>query len=355
MKIFKNSHLSLYWKCQVIGWSVASLYWGYTGWSAPGFLFSLALLHFVSDLVIYILLTHLYRNVALKNGWHKLQLKDLVKIIVPAVIILGGCFMIITVGKIYLLRLYFNTGFSESFFHFLKYNGLAIFMAGIRLMSIWLLAYHLYHYAQREISITKENARLSLITKDAQLNNLSAQLNPHFFFNSLNNIKALVIENPKSARRAVDLLAELLRTSLYSRDIMLISLADELGLVNDYLELEKLRLEERLQQCLEIEDGVKMHLILRLSMQGLVENAIKHGIDKQKEGGLVKIKAGAKNGFIEISVRNPGTLDPVKMTNGLGLRNLSERIHLQYKGRGKFSIDQQEDGTVLATVLIPIE
>jgi len=62
-------------------------------------------------------------------------------------------------------------------------------------MSIWLLAYHLYQYAQREINITKENARLAIITREVQLNNLSAQLNPHFLFNSLNNIKALIIED----------------------------------------------------------------------------------------------------------------------------------------------------------------
>jgi LytS/YehU family sensor histidine kinase len=165
-----------------------------------------------------------------------------------------------------------------------------IFVAGVRLMSIWLLAYHLYQYEQREIRITKENARLAIITREAQLNNLSAQLNPHFLFNSLNNIKALVIENPESARRGIDLLSDILRTSLYSGDMMLTSINNEIELVKDYLELEKLRFEERLQFAIKVDDELLKIAILRLSVQTLVENAIKHGISKQKDGGLVSIR-----------------------------------------------------------------
>lgn len=128
-------------------------------------------------------------------------------------------------------------------------------------MSVWILAYHLYHYAQREISAVKENARLTIMTKEAQLNNLSAQLNPHFFFNSLNTIKFLVEEDPGAARRAIDLLSDLLRSSLYRKDDMLITLQQEIDLVKDYLELEKLRYEERLQTTIKFLYGNKqIHL-----------------------------------------------------------------------------------------------
>jgi LytS/YehU family sensor histidine kinase len=320
MQPLKNIRLSLYWKCQLAGWSAASLYWGYSASFSPLFDFRVAVIYFISDLIVYIPLTHLYRNIALKQGWNMLPLKGLVRVLILAVAILGLAYL--------------------------------VFMAGIRLMSIWLLAYHLYHYAQREIMIAHENARLQVITKDAQLNNLSAQLNPHFFFNSLNNIKSLIIENPIAARRAVDLLADLLRNSLYKKDVMLIPLKDELSMVRDYLELEKLRFEERLQECIEVDDELGETLVLRLSIQTLVENAIKHGIDKQKEGGMLKIAVVRKGVFIEIRVQNPGTLDKNSSKQGLGLKNLEERVRLQFREHGRFEITAQDE-TVLTTLQIP--
>ena len=352
MKKLKNIHISLYWKCQLIGWFVASLYWQYTGNDGEGFLISLALLYFISDVFFYILLTHLYRNLALKNGWNKLSLNELAKRIIPAIAILGLAFMVITLGKIYVIQLFIFPNNIQPLKQFIQLYWLQILMAGIRLMSIWVLAYHLYHYAQREINIAKENARLTVMTKDAQLNNLSAQLNPHFFFNSINNIKALVIEDPMAARRAIDLLAELLRTSLYRSNLLLIPLKEEMGLVRDYLELEKLRLEERLQQCIEVDEHLGDNLIPRLSIQTLVENAIKHGINKQIDGGLIKVKVMQLREGIEITVRNPGKLDRAKSMEGVGLKNLKERINLQFKEKGKFYIEQK-NGEVLSTLIIP--
>jgi hypothetical protein len=265
--------LSLYWKCQLAGWSAASLYWAYTGWQGQGFLWSLAILYFVSDLALYILLTHAYRTIVLQQGWHRLPLQQLLPKIVFAALMLALVFMLTTLGKLYLLREWV-TGLAQSFPAFFQHNWLAVLMAGLRLMTIWVLAYHLYHYAQREIIIARENARLEVISKDAQLNNLSSQLNPHFFFNSLNNIKSLIIENPAAARRAVDLLAALLRSSLNDRDKLLVTLSEELDLVKDYLELEKLRLEERLQAQLSIDETLLNQQVPRLCIQTLVENAI---------------------------------------------------------------------------------
>jgi len=346
--------ISLYWKCQLIGWSVASLYWGYLGYISHNFKFFPGLLEFISDVATYILITHLYRNFALKHRWQLLNLNQLLKRLIPAVFILGLAYLVATLAKIYCFQVLVKPDFAQSFSLFVQLNWLGMLIAGIRLMSIWLLAYHLYQYAQREINITKENARLALITRDAQLNNLSAQLNPHFLFNSLNNIKALVIENPKSARRAIDLLSDLLRTALYGKDVLLIAIEEELGLVKDFLELEKLRMEERLQFDIETGDNVSKALVPRFSVQTLVENAIKHGIDQQKKGGLVSIKAILENGFVKIMVRNPGKvkIDPEK--EGLGLRNLTERINLQFKGKASFTITNDTDSSVLSTLIIPV-
>jgi len=349
----KKLSLTLYWKCQLIGWSVAALYWGYTGITSERFDPLLGLLLFITDVGFYILITHLYRNFALRHQWQLLGLNQLLPRIITSVIVLGLVFTLVTIVKIYFLKYWFIPGFQQPFAEFVQTNKQPIFVTGVRLMSIWLLAYHLYQYEQREIRIAKENARLAIITREAQLNNLSAQLNPHFLFNSLNNIKALVIENPESARRGIDLLSDILRTSLYSGDMMLTSVNNEIELVKDYLELEKLRFEERLQFAIKVDDELLKISILRLSIQTLVENAIKHGISKQKDGGLVSIQVEKFPEHICISVQNPGHLDIDESASGVGLKNLQERLELQYKGKATFTITGRMPGIVLATIMIP--
>lgn len=345
---------SLYWKCQITGWLVSCFYWAFTGVPSTGFNYLQVTFDFTGDFIICILLTHAYRNFALRKKWHKLSLKSLVPKIIPVIFLLGVTFMLLISIKLYIVRLYILPNFSQSFSEFFKFSRLTLFVTGIRLMSIWVLAYHLYHYAQREINIAKENSRLSVIAKEEQLNNLSAQLNPHFFFNSLNNIKFLVIENPESARRAIDLLSDLLRNALYNTGEKLISVKEEINLVKDYLELEKLRLEERLQISMIVEDKLLDRLIPPLSIQALVENAIKHGIDKRKDGGIIAVRVEEENSFIKINVQNSGKLNASIQSTGVGLDNLKERLLLQFNGKAEFNITEQQDEKVLATILIPV-
>ena len=277
----------------------------------------------------------------------------LVPRIAISVLVLSVLYMFLIVGKLYLVRLLILESNPVSFISFLKSTQLQIFITGMRLMSIWLLAYHLYHYSRLEIETVKENARLSLIVKEAQLNNLSAQLNPHFFFNSLNNIKFLILENPDSARRAIDLLSELLRNSLNNNVARLIPLEDEINLVKDYLELEKIRFEERLQIKIETNLDLTEHFVLPLSIQSLVENAIKHGIEKRKNGGFINVIVEKENGFLKIIVQNSGKLSIGIKDSGIGLNNLKERLLLQYNGNASFEIKEMNDETVLTTMILP--
>jgi len=346
--------ISLYWKCQLIGWVIASLYWGYEAFHRTiSFSYKLAIVDFILDVAVGILLTHAYRSFALKAKWNQLKLKPLIWRITPAIIVLAFLYMVLIIGKLYFARV---VVFSDPNIHFSEFyisNWLTVFITGTRLMSIWVLAYHLYHYAHREITTAKENARLMVIAKEAQLSNLAAQLNPHFFFNSLNNIKFLVTENPVQARRAIDLLSDLLRNSLYGKSDKLVPAKDEISLVKDYLELEKLRFEERLQVNIIADAAMEEMFIPPLCIQTLVENAIKHGIEKRKNGGLVAIKAEKKEGYIEINVQNPGTLNNIHRA-GLGLKNLEERLHLQYNGKATCSIKELPGETISATILIPM-
>jgi sensor histidine kinase YesM len=350
----KPVSISLYWRCQLIGWLIAGLYWAFGTTTPDHFNWLQAVLDFIGDFSICIFLTHSYRNFALHRSWHKLPLKALVPRIIPVIFLLGVSFVILIAIKLYVVQLYALTDYTESFYAFFRSAWLTLFVTGIRLMSIWVLAYHLYHYAQREINTAKENARLSVIAKEAQLSNLSAQLNPHFFFNSLNNIKSLVIENPQLARRAIDLLSDLLRNSLYSKDDLLITVQEELNLVKDYLELEKMRFEERLQVSITAHDTMAGVLIPPLSIQALVENAVKHGIDKRKEGGLIEVSVEEEAGFLRITVLSPGKLQTAERNTGLGLKNLEERLLLQFNGKARFDITEIPGEKISATILIPV-
>ncbi|MCJ8210651.1 histidine kinase [Mucilaginibacter sp. RS28] len=358
-----RDQISLYWKCQLAGWSVASLYWATQGMLDGHFILWIGSLQFVSDVVLYILITHLYHRFALRRGWQNLELRPLIGRLIPALVVLSVLYLAVTASKVYVFRLFFTHYDAGTIAGLLRNNGLPMFMAGIRLMSIWLLAHHLYYYGKRELSLAQENSRLALaakdaemklalITKDAQMETLQSQLNPHFLFNALNTIKALVVDDPALARRGIDLMSELLRSSLYHNRMATHTLREEISLITDYLELEKLRLEERLQVNIAYPDELAGTTILRYSIQVLAENAVKHGISHQRSGGLLSVNVTGHQDCIEVLVRNPGTLQIAVHNEGLGLKNLNERLQLYYQGKASFHINENA-GIVAASIFIP--
>ena len=342
-------NISLYWKCQIFGWAIAASYWSFQGWTsaAGGFNPWLAVLQFVTDVLLYVWITHLYRNFVQRRHWNDWPLNRLVKRIVPAILAMGVIYTLVTVLKIYAIRVLFIPWTTQGLVVFFKMNGLDIFIAGIRLMSIWLLAYHFYQSAQRE-------TRMAVSFKEAQLNNLSAQLNPHFLFNSLNTIKSLIAANPRSARRGIDLLSELLRSGLYQSPSKFTSLGSEMNLVKDYLELEKMRMEDRLQYRIEMDETLHSITIPRMCIQVLAENAVKHGISEQKDGGLITIKIVQRDNCLQIRVCNPGSLKKSDTLPGIGLKNLSERLSMTYRGNASFELIGGNDGFVCAELNFPV-
>ena len=343
----KNINVSLYWKCQLIGWAIAASYWSFRGWSGGHFNPWLGVLQFVTDVLLYVWITHLYRNFVQKRRWNDLPLNLLVRRIVPAILAMGILYTLVTVLKIYAIQVLFIPHAQESLVDFFKMNGINIFVAGIRLMSIWLLAYHFYQSAQRE-------TRMAVSFKEAQLNNLSAQLNPHFLFNSLNTIKSLVAADPRSARRGIDLLSELLRNGLYQSQSGFASIESELNLVKDYLELEKMRMEDRLQYKIEMDETLLPITIPRMCIQVLAENAVKHGISGQKEGGLITIKIVQRDNGVQICVCNPGSLKNSDTPAGIGLKNLKARLSMIYRGNASFGLSGGNDGFVCAELNFPL-
>ncbi|WP_179007117.1 sensor histidine kinase [Winogradskyella forsetii] len=354
----KTSHtsISLYWKCQLIGWGLVSLFWLYIALFRDSFQMSHAIINYFFDVAICIAITHAYRTLAIQRKWNELGIKKLIWKVIPALLILSVVFMLLMNLKM-AAYIYLVNSQSDSISKVFVWNPLFVWnpvlITGLRHMTIWLLAYHLYHYYQKEVDTTRENAQLSIIAKQAQLDNLSAQLNPHFLFNSLNSIKSLVIESPDTARRAIDLLSDLLRSSLYEKDKDLIPIKNELDLVYDYIELEKMRFEERLQLKTNIDKSLINYKIPALSIQLLVENAIKHGIDLKVDGGAVVLNLKEEDNHIHMTVENPGVINQNNKV-GLGLKNLKKRLEIQYKGKASFSLTPHENNQVCATIIIPM-
>lgn len=190
--------------------------------------------------------------------------------------------------------------------------------------------------------------------KNIELQNLKAQLNPHFLFNALNSIKALTHSDAKRAGDAVMLLSDLLRYSLNYEKQTLVPLADELAVTQDYLALEKIRFNQRLEYTLEIENLAEKWPIPPILLVTLAENAIKHGIAQSIQGGFVKIRAVVENGLLYLEVCNTGQYLPRSKHHGIGLTNIRRRLFMLYGSNAVFELNQNPaQNTVTATVKIP--
>ncbi|UBM58787.1 histidine kinase [Marinilongibacter aquaticus] len=345
--------LSLYWKCQLIGWGLASLYWLLLALMGAGFHWGLGIAQFLLDVTLYIGITHAYRNFAKKRNWTDISLGSLGSKMAGVLPSMALIYTVGTIFKVYYIRHLFFPEPSEDLMAFIRLNGITVLAAGFRLMAIWLLAYHLYHYARREIRLRVMNSELQTENLTAQLSNLSSQLNPHFLFNSLNAIKSLVFKSPESAARGLDLLSELLRNGLYQNERMMIPFEKELSLVEDYLELQKLRFEENLSYVYEIDPSLNNFPVPRMSLQALVENAIKHGISNRVKGGELKIKVSKEKGRVSIEVWSPKSqiLDD-QIRFGIGLSNLEKRLALAYGNQAEYELIERPND-ICASIKIP--
>jgi LytS/YehU family sensor histidine kinase len=213
------------------------------------------------------------------------------------------------------------------------------------LFGFWLTLYYVYHLFEKTQRQELDYLLLKATQSELELQNLKSQLNPHFLFNALNAIRALIEVEPKKAKEAVSLLSNLLRFSLSTSEKVLVPIEKELHLVKSYLKLEKIRFEERLNVELNLSNDVEEYLIPAFMIQTLVENAIKHGISKLVEGGNVSVHLFKENDFVVINVSNSGSLG--KNTDiGIGLSNLKKRLEIQYGSNYSFDINETDMVTV---------
>lgn len=226
-------------------------------------------------------------------------------------------------------------------------------LAFLILYAIWTTIYFLYHYLEGYNRSLKYEAAMN----EMHLNQLKAQLNPHFIFNALNSMRALVDEEPAKAKVAITQLSNILRNSLIMDKKRIIGFDDELSTVKDYLALESIRFEERLQIKFGIAPGSERFDIPPMMIQTLVENAIKHGVSNLIAGGLVELSTRIDKSKLIIIIRNSGQLQigkkQKKKGGGYGLANTKERLKLIYSGEASFRIYNENDKFVVTEIKIP--
>jgi len=192
---------------------------------------------------------------------------------------------------------------------------------------------------------------------EAQLQNLKAQLHPHFLFNTLHTISAYIYDNPDIAVDMVARLSELLRASLDSEHMTLVPLEKELNMAQKYLEIEHLRFSDRLTINMNIDPLTERALIPTFILQPLLENAMKHGIGEQLEGGIIEIRAVRDNDSISLVVKDngPGCAQDWQKNTGIGLRNTQSRLENLYGNKARFEAGNDPAGGFVVTIRLPFQ
>ena len=220
------------------------------------------------------------------------------------------------------------------------------------IFTVWTTIYSSAISIRRAKQFEAEALRLEIYAKDSELRALQAQVNPHFFFNSLNSVRALIYENPNAAAQMIDQLAGIMRYALQSGAVETVKLAQEMDAVNAYLNIEKIRFEERLHATVSIEAGLDEVMIPSMALQTLVENAVKHGVERQPLGSEIKITVTKVTDIVQIKVANQGTIAPFTNSTKLGLENTRKRLALMMGEAATFEL-REENGWVFATIALP--
>jgi sensor histidine kinase YesM len=190
-------------------------------------------------------------------------------------------------------------------------------------------------------------------TLEANLRLLQAQIEPHFLFNTLSNVLSLIDTNPTDGKSMLVDLIHYLRTSLSRTLPDQTTLDQEIDMIKAYLNIQKLRMGDRLHFRIELPDAVRQLPFPPMLLQPLVENAIKHGLEPKMEGGEITIKVAEKDDLIRIEVTDTGSGFSSFHNTGVGIGNVRERIKLLYGEKGRLILEENEPNGVRAIIEVP--
>ena len=229
----------------------------------------------------------------------------------------------------------------------------ALLVIGVPLYSASMAVHYLVLAFESSREAERRVLESQVTTREAELRALRAQLNPHFLFNSLNSINALVGTDPEAARRMCETLGDFLRRTLALGARESVTLEEELSLVDRYFAIERVRFGERLAVERSVEGGAEHCLVPPLLLQPLVENAVKHGIAERLQGGTIRIAAVVMEGALRLSVENDVDEGAVaRPGEGVGLENVRRRLHALSAREARLDT-WRENGAFRVTLTLP--
>lgn len=321
----------LYWTIQFIAWGTFCIMIGAAS-VIQGQFTQLTFIKLVQLFILLILISHFIRWVFINKNWLNLKVSQLI----PRTLIL--------IFSLSTLMLLVNNTFAYVFYNE-EWVSAVEFFINILMYSIflimWAAVYLTYHLMQKSRLQEFHNLRLSISQTENELKTLRDQLNPHFLFNSLNSIRALIEIDPEMAKSAITTLSNLLRNSLMLGKKLQITLNEELELVKEYLKLEKIRFEERLKYSIKNEVTNTIY-IPPFIIQSMAENAIKHGISKSSREGEVNISIHYQDDLLILEVINTGKYVESKKS-GIGLANTKRRLEIIYGNEAGFEIKNENN------------
>ena len=339
-----------YWLYQAIGWGLLLLITVFFAES-----FGRLDTRYFTRLLIYvtlgILLTHLMRMVIRRLNLLQRPLNLQVLGFVLISLVFAGAISSLDHFISGMLSLLAPEELNESGYYFFLVN----FFNAFAYLFFWNMIYFIHHYITASRKQQLDTLRLQALVKELELKTIKSHINPHFIFNALNSIRALIDENPSRARDAITELSNILRSSMQADNVETVPLTRELDIVRDYLALEHIRFEDRLKVLYSIDEHTLNQPVPYMMLQTLVENAIKHGISRNVAGGTVKIISGLQDGRYELVVQNTGHLNGGISREGFGLQSTASRLQLLFGPRAGFQIHDLGNDTVEARVTIPVQ
>lgn len=344
-----NKKMSKYWLCQIGGWStyiiVYTFFYLTLRTKQQPYFYEVLFL----DAVLGVGITHLMRFFILKMGFLKQRLDYQIIFLFLTTVAFS---FVYAFSSIFLEDVLNYT--SEQFKQYsLIYKIIRVSFGSFLFILIWNLLYFTYHYIEKSRQEQLDKIRLQSLVKELELKTIKSHINPHFIFNALNSIRALVDEDPQRARQAITELSNILRSSMKAENTETSSLEKELNIVKDYLALEHIRFEDRLRVEYDIDEETLNQPVPPMMLQTLVENAIKHGISKRVDGGVIKIISDFRADQHELIVQNTGHLNGDRNPDGFGLYSTQNRLMLLYGEKAHFEIKNSNENTVEAKVSMP--
>lgn len=226
-------------------------------------------------------------------------------------------------------------------------------IVGLLIFILIIMLYYLMVYSENLKQKVNNEASLKTLIREAELNALKAQINPHFLFNSLNSVSSLTMRDPSRARKMIIELSEFLRYSLKHKEKEVTSLQEEIQNITRYLEIEKIRFEGKLIFQMDIPEACSQLRLPNMILQPLIENAIKHGVYESLEPVTIQLKATCHHNFLQLEISNNYDESATgKKGAGIGLKNIRSRLKLIYGSEDLIS-SFGSDGIFKVTLKIP--